>query len=849
MTAENPILLDTMNLEFHLPTETKLKPERGSEPMEEDVVHTQLELQFDIPKKEVHAKARISVSSHVGALEAVELDGRGFEIKQVALALGDSLQKQDYTYDGSVIGIDLREPLTPEDTITIAIDYTARPADLERGNGSAISSSQGLYFINPMNDSTRVHPQVWSQGETEYNSGWFPCVDQPNEKHTQEITMTVDTAFETLSNGRLVYSIENGDGTRSDVWKQEMPHSTYLTMIALGDFAIVKDKWRDKDVWYYVDPEYKQYAMDIFGNTPEMLEFYSNILGVDYPWEKYHQVIVHDFVSGAMENTSAVVHGEFVQQTPREMIDGTHEDVIAHELFHHWFGDLITAESWTHITMNEGFATYGEYLWKEYKYGDEEARLHLKNDLDYYLTDYMQGDKHTLIRTRYDDPDEVFDTHSYQKGGRVVHMLRNELGDKVFFKGLQRYLNDNAYGSVEDDHLRLAMEAVSGTDLKWFFDQWYHRDGHPELEVDFIPDSSGNGITVKVVQVQEGDAFKFHTTLWLGSGAQYQEERIWVDEKQKEFRFELKTKPDWYALDPKNDLLGTKKQTKDARAIIAQLKHAPHFMAKLQSVDSRSMINEDELADYDAAILNLLTSENAFWALKDEALKGISEMKNADTTTLLGVCEKLFSSSKKSDVRSEALYQMALLTMREESVPQTIVNALNDSSMQVVRTSLEILSDRDPCKAIEMTDTLLGQDSDELLLWISRMHAMCGKASSLPFFEGEGTELKGIDRFLFNNDFMKLAESSGDEAVYDALVRQLGKDAFDSMTWWESSSTIQGLEAALQFYTDELSRLEEMEPSDDTTIRIAELRNKKANLAALVDEAKEAHLQQESIRD
>ncbi|MEQ9188599.1 MAG: M1 family metallopeptidase [Cryomorphaceae bacterium] len=838
-SPDNPILLDTMELNFF--SQEPEMPERGAAPRKVDVLHTTLHLEFDLPEKTVFGTAWLRLTPYFDPLDSVVLDARGFDFKLVGIAEDNSTTALEYIYDGNEITILLDAALERGEEVTLVMEYVAKPADLPKGEGQAISSSQGLYFINPKADSNSIKPQVWSQGETEYNSGWFPCVDQPNEKQTQEIMLTVDTSMVTLSNGRLLYSIDNGDGTRSDVWKQELPHSTYLTMIAVGDFAIVKDTWRGKDVWYYVDPEFEVHARKIFGHTPEMLEFYSELLGYPYPWEKFHQVIVHDFVSGAMENTSAVVHGEFVQQTPRQMIDETHEDVIAHELFHHWFGDLVTSESWTQITMNEGFATYGEYLWWQHKYGEEEARLHLQTDLDAYLAESNSGTNHALIRRRYNDPDEVFDRHSYQKGGRVLHMLRNELGDELFFAGLKHYLQENAFGCVEEVHLRLAMEAVSGRDLQWFFNQWYAREGHPVVAVEYTQNIAPGAVTVDLTQQSEHfGTFKFHVDLVLGKGDTVITKRLWVDEEEESFALNLDFIPEWYAIDPKGDMLWEVREQKTIAAWMAQFEDAPHVMTRLKSFDVANQLSAKYKERFAAALIETLGDPEAHWSVKKAAATRVVGAVGLDTNAAVNALLRAFQEGHNTKLRAQALLSIDSLSKEDEGMTDLFIGAMRDSSMRVVRSALGILTERDPCSAIGLSQSLSDEDGEEMLLWISRMHALCGNEASLTFFTDRGTATKGIDRFMFNNDFTRFAQAVQSEKVFDALVKYLGESAFEEMTWWERMSAMQGLERAIEFYSLKLEGFEQMaSPSEEDLTRLALLRNKKANLAALISEAKE----------
>ena len=355
--ADTAITLKNPDTSSYQPSRSRLQ----------DLIHTKLEVRFNMEKSELIGKATLTLKPYFFPSSKLELDAKGFEIKEVALVTGQNKTKLNYTYAKNLIDIQLDKMYTRDETYSVYIEYIARPEQLPDRGSEAISESKGLYFINVDGKIKDKPVQVWSQGETEASSCWFPTIDAPNERMTQEIYLTVDTGFVTLSNGLLEYGQDNGDGTRTDYWKQNLPAAPYLTMIAVGKYAIVKDKWRDIEVNYYVEPSFKKHAKMIFGHTPEMLEFFSTRLGVPYPWEKYSQVVVRDYVSGAMENTGAVIHGEFMQRDEREYLDRTFEDVIAHELFHHWFGDLVTCESWSNLPLNESFATYGEVLWNEKK--------------------------------------------------------------------------------------------------------------------------------------------------------------------------------------------------------------------------------------------------------------------------------------------------------------------------------------------------------------------------------------------------------------------------------------------------------------------------------------------------
>ncbi len=275
-------------------------------------------------------------------------------------------------YDNWQLNIHLDKTYKGGEEYTIFIDYTAKPDELEVKGSAAINDARGLYFINPKGEDKDKPTQIWTQGETEATSAWCPTIDKPNQKTTDEISMTVPDKYVTLSNGKLVSQKKNADGTRTDTWKMDLPHAPYLFFMGVGDYAIIKDSYKGKEVSYYVEKEYAPVARKIFGLTPEMIAFYSRITGVDYPWVKYAQITGQDYVSGAMENTTATLHSSAAQQDARQLTDGNvWEEVIAHELFHQWFGDYVTTESWSNITLNESFADYSETLWDEYKYGKD----------------------------------------------------------------------------------------------------------------------------------------------------------------------------------------------------------------------------------------------------------------------------------------------------------------------------------------------------------------------------------------------------------------------------------------------------------------------------------------------
>jgi len=517
-----------------------------------DLIHTDLAVSFDWEKQHVLGKAILTVRPYFHSTNQLLLDAKGFDIHSIRMN-GKSLS---YDYDTLCLIIQLDREYNRDEEYIINIDYTAKPNELSVKGSSAISDAKGLYFINPTGNEDKPQ-QIWTQGETEASSCWFPTIDRPNERMTQNIAITVKDEFITLSNGLLVKSHRNEDGSRTDFWEQKLPHVPYLAMLAVGDFNITTDRWKDINVDYYLEDDYHQYAKSVFGRTPQMIAHFSEILGVEYPWEKYAQIVVRDFVSGAMENTTAVIHGEFVQMTDRELLDDHQDDIIAHELFHHWFGDLVTCESWANLPLNESFATYGEYIWREKGFGRMEADMHLDADLKSYLRE-SKSKKVDMIRFDYNDKEDMFDSHSYAKGGRILHMLRHYLGEDAFYNGLKKYLNDNAYNSVEIHQLRIAMEAISGEDLNWFFNQWFLDSGHPILVIDYDYDNIKKQQIVNIEQIQDQSNTKiyrlpFAIDIYVDGKAQ--RHLMEMNQKKQQFVFNVSKEPTNVIVDAEHMLL------------------------------------------------------------------------------------------------------------------------------------------------------------------------------------------------------------------------------------------------------------------------------------------------------
>ena len=683
-----------------------------------DLIHTMLWLSFDYPHQWVYGKATLSLRAYSNPIRYVTLDAKGFTLNRVGLILpGDTLPLW-FKYDSLQVMITLPREKTSKDTFLLFIDYIAKPAELPNEGGRAITDSRGLYFINPLGTDPNKPRQIWTQGETQYNSGWFPTNDVPNEKHTQDLFITIDNKDVSLSNGLLLDSKSNKNGTHTDHWQQLKPHAPYLTMMAIGNFKVIKDKWRDKEVSYYLEPDFEPYARLIFGKTPQMIEAFSKITGIDYPWDKFSQVVCRDFVSGAMENTSAVLHFEGVQHDARQHLDNPMEDIIVHELFHQWFGDYVTCESWSNITLNESFATYGEYLWNEYTYGKNYADNSFSKNLDAYLRSKYKHNV-SLVRNNYVHNDDVFDVVSYQKGSWILHALRNQIGDQAFFKGMNLYLDKNKFGTADVHHLRHAMEEASGEDLNVFFNQWYFGKGHPELEANYYFDAEKKKLLVEIRQVQDSSfgVFQFNTQL------AYAFDNGGAEPVTKLLNIAIKNKYELIAIDCKNDseigkdlkvfyldangnLPGVLKETKTNEAWLNQLKYGVSYPAKLRAIRKIKTFKVDSLISYkNQMITYCLNQAEEYFLLEGLNLFFTYPEPFKDFNLFEKSIIALAHHPNYARVRDMAL---RIMSLRKNGAYQSeFVAGLNDSSYSVISSCLyglkELNNDSLPdyCKRFE----------------------------------------------------------------------------------------------------------------------------------------------------
>ena len=799
-TNKNTTLPSTLNplAEINLsPLDTVFTeaPYQASNKRINDILHTKLELSFDLKNKQLLGIATLTMKPYFLPASSLQLNAKGFEIKEIAMLSGNIKTKLKYIYDNKILTIDLGRTFKRTENYTIYIDYIARPESLEKYGYE--STELGLYFINADGSIPHKRTQIYTQGETEGSSCWFPTIDSPNEKFTQEISITVPKKFLTLSNGLLVWQQLNSDSTRTDTWKQNLPHSPYLTFMCVGQYAVAKDVYKDKEISYYVYPEYEKYAKDIFGKTPEMMEYFSKILGTEYPWEKYSQVFVQDYFSGAMENTSASLFGDFAQKTSRELLDDNDEDFIAHELFHQWFGNLVTCESWANTTLNEGFATYGEYLWFEYKYGKQKADEHLYQDLQEYFAEAENAPKE-LIRYTYLSKEDMFDSHSYQKGGLVLHMLRSYVGDEVFFAALHLYLEKNKFSNTEFHQLRLAFEEVSGEDLNWFFNQWFLKAGHPNISVSYLYNDTSKSLTLNVFQenAEKNNLYKIPIAIDIYVKGKKERMNVVIEKQKETYTFSVPQTPDWVNFDAEKILIAEVRQKKSVAEWIYQYNKSMLFADKMQALINLNTYIELPVVQE----LFLKAMNDAFPEIKKYAIKQSGILVKYTDTKLKQVLIKLVQKDENSQVRAEAI-----VALGENYISNDLLNvykkSLEDKSYLVQSKTLQNIYYYDKELGMDFSKSFEKDSSIAIITALAQIYAESGTANENNFFVANANRFKDGDKYTFAKQYSKFLLNKNDSVINNGLLL-LEDVATQDKLWYIRLAGFNGINVLKNMYNN-----------------------------------------------
>jgi aminopeptidase N len=584
-----------------------------------DLQHSKIALRFDLDRKKVLGEVTHSLSILRDGSTKIVFDSVGLTIQSVTL----NKAAAKFETSADKLSIPLPAAAKAGDRFDIAIRYEGKP-------------SKGMYFILPDKDYPDRPKQIWTQGESEDTRYYLPTYDYPNDRLTTETILTVPAAWITVSNGKLMSVSDSGKGLKTWYWKESVPSSTYLITIVAGEFDEVKDTWRGIPVTYYA-PKGRGDRLPInFGRTPAMMELFSKKFGVDYPWEKYAQVMVDDFVAGGMENSSAttntstsLVHSRLAP----EYFTGQ-DDLISHELGHQWFGDLVTCKDWGDIWLNEGFATFLEGVWTEAHYGKDQADYERWNNAREWFESGNLWNK-PIVRHDFDDSSE-FDGNAYNKAGWVLYMLRHQIGEDAFYRGLKHYLEVNRGKNVVTSDLAKAIEDATHANVDQFFSQWLYGAGGPKFDLSYAYDGEKHqvALTVKQTQKVEGRAglFRVPVEVEITTASGPKLYNVTVAKDRQTFSLPAESGPLMVLFDKGGHVLKSAEFHKDKKEWLYQLKNAADLADRADAVVALGKLKNDE--EVVAALGEALRNDKA-WGVRATAADTLGQMGSVPAAKLL----------------------------------------------------------------------------------------------------------------------------------------------------------------------------------------------------------------------
>jgi aminopeptidase N len=693
----------------HLLPPTQYIPDRNF-----DTRHIALDIRFDWEHEEVRGVETLIFKPLLVDLRRIELDAAEMTISSVKTT-GSPL-KFDMDLTKQKLGIELDRPYQPTEEITLVIEYhTNGPQTKLAGLVGA-----ALRFIKPTPDDPSRPKQIWSQGESEYNHYWFPCYDHPNDFFTSEITATVEKPLSVISNGKLLETKDNNDGTRTFHWKIEQPHASYLTSVIVGEYVPIVSEYEGIPIITNVYPSEVKEGRETTARLTEMVKFFSEKTGLKYPYAKYAQTTARDF-GGGMENISATTQTDNMIHDARSELDANTDGLQSHELAHQWFGDYVTCRDWSDIWLNESFATYFQAMWDEHKLGNDDFLFSdVKANQDAYLAAWKQGNRRPVVTKNYVSPDSVFDTYAYPRGGAVLHMLRQTLGEDSWWRAINYYLKKYANQPVETEQFRIAIEESTGQALDWFFDEWLYRMGHPIFRVSQEYDAATKILKLSVEQLQTIDnssqfpqvaLFQTPVSIEIGTASGVRLERVQIlPRKQQTFSLPVESKPLLVNFDYHGTLIKELQFEKTTDELAYQMTRDEDVLGRvwalgqLQSRANSATASEAEKQQIALEISKVVSSDK-FWGIRLNAASALAEIKLPVARTAL------IAASGDPDARVRARAVTSLANLNDPSLANLYLKLLNDQSYAVIRAAALALGGTKNPQAYGSLMKLLDQSS------------------------------------------------------------------------------------------------------------------------------------------
>jgi aminopeptidase N len=672
-----------------------------------DLQHSRIALRFDLEQKKVIGDVTHTLTVLRDSTSKIVFDSAGLTIQSVTV---NKSPAKFETKDDKLI-IPLTTAAHAGEKFEVTIRYEGKP-------------TKGLYFILPDKDYPDRPKQVWTQGESEDTRYYLPTYDYPNDRLTTETILTVPASWVTVANGKLISVADAANGMKTWTWKESQPSSTYLITVVAGELDEIKDAWRGMPVTYYA-PKGRGDRLSInYARTPQMIDLFSKKLGVDYPWEKYAQSMVDDFVAGGMENSSATTNTSSSLQHPKlapEYLTGQ-DDLISHELGHQWFGDLVTCKDWGDIWLNEGFATFMETVWSESHFGKDQADYERWLAARGWFEQSNLYDK-PIVRHDFNDSGE-FDGNAYTKGGWVLYMLRHQLGEDAFYRGLKHYLEVNRGKNVVTADLAKAIEEATHTNVDQFFDQWLYGAGAPKFDLSYKYDDAKHevAITVKQTQKVEGHVGLFHIPteieITTASGPKLSPITVSAEKDTEIFTFRADSAPLMVLFDKGGHILKSADFHKEKKEWLYQLKNATELADRADAVAALGKLKGDE--DVVAALADALRSDQA-WGIRANAADALGRLGSSTASKQL---LEALNTAKEPWVRNRIV--SALGDFKDDPAIVTKLNAIagDDTSYRARAAALQALGRLKAPGTLATLDAAVAADSPDGFLRDAALRSM-----------------------------------------------------------------------------------------------------------------------------
>ncbi len=678
-------------------------PSQALRPRTWNLQHQKLWVRFDFDQEKVLGTTELFLTNMQSANDELILDAKTMEFEHIGMI--DPDQELEFEQDSAIVTISLPESYSRDDSIYIEIDYVAEPPE------------RGLYFVDPRGEDPSKPTQVWTLGQPEDNSFWFPTIDNPAERMTQEVWLSVPDSLETLSNGSLIESrTEAGDSLRTDNWKLDEPHAPYLLALAVGNYHIDERPHDGITMRYYTEHFYSKYVDLIYAHTEEMFDYIHDHLDFRYPWGAvYSQVPVHDYIAGGMENTTATILHDGVQFDTRADQDRSNQGLIMHEIIHHWFGNLVTAKNWANLPLNEGFANYFEILFREHLQGEDEAAWKNLNYRETYFNE-AQDIRRPLIWDQYTEPEDMYDRHTYQKAGQILRMLHEYIGDETWWAALNAYLHEFEHQAVDADDLQQLFERETGESLDWFFDPWFHEPGHPTLQVYWDSTAADPGLRVQQVQSREKQPlFRVEADVEIHSESGIETKNIRVDQQDSLYVFDQEEITD-VIFDPERLQLAEYQELVDEDRALERLDH-PKVAVRAETIGHFYRLEWNERIEEQ---IKKLARDDDFWGIRKLATELLRNRSSADLTDF--ALDMTYENEEAGEVRVEAFY---LLEGNDSDKVESFARSMTrDTSYYVAAEAIQFYGRHFPDNVHEVAPEFIEKYSYQNLFRTAAVNAL-----------------------------------------------------------------------------------------------------------------------------